>query len=223
VEPLALHPKFTGPVVLGSRSPRRRDLLGSMLKPHQLIILPPFSADEQGFEGLSTEGQIEDRLLTVVATKHQDVLRQVQDRDDLHSAAVVAADTIVIAQPSDGTRLVLGQPGPIDWQADVHTWFSNFLSDRTHQVWTGLCVSHEAKTVHRIVRSQVTFCRLTPELTEWYIATGESIGKAGGYAIQGYGAALVHRLEGSLTNVIGLPLLEVMEAIYEVTQASPET
>jgi septum formation protein len=217
VDTLALLRQFTGPVVLGSRSPRRRELLGSILRPDQLIILPPVSADEQGFEEQTTSEQIEERLLSVVAAKHRDVLRQVQDRQDLHSAAVVAADTIVIAERPEGTRLVLGQPGPVNWQSDVRTWFSEMLSERTHQVWTGLCVSHGTKTVHRIVRSQVTFCRVTPDLIEWYIATGESIGKAGGYAIQGFGAALVHRLQGSLTNVIGLPLLEVMETLQEVT------
>jgi septum formation protein len=217
VESLALSPPFTGPVVLGSRSPRRRELLGSLLKPDQLIVLPPLSADEQGFEGLSKENQIEERLQSIVAAKHNDVMQQRQDRADQNSAAVVVADTIVIAEPSNGTRLVLGQPGPVDWQTDVRTWFSELLSDRTHQVWTGLCVSCGTQTAHRIVRSQVTFCRLTPELIEWYIATGESIGKAGGYAIQGFGATLVQRLEGSLTNVIGLPLLELMETLHTVT------
>jgi len=189
-----------------------------MLRPGALIVLPPQSADEQGFEGLSKESVIEERLLSVVAAKHQDVLQQVRHRNDLHSAAVVAADTIVIAQLSDGTRLVLGQPGPVDWQADVRRWFSELLSERTHQVWTGLCISHGARTEHRIVRSQVTFCRLTSELIEWYIATGESLGKAGGYAIQGFGATLMQRLDGSLTNVIGLPLLEVMQTLQKVTQ-----
>ena len=58
---------------------------------------------------------------------------------------------------------------------------------------------------------------LTPEMVEWYIATGEPFGKAGGYAIQGAGGALVRRLDGSVTNVIGLPLADTLALISEAT------
>jgi septum formation protein len=63
------------------------------------------------------------------------------------------------------------------------------------------------------VRSQVTFCSINDELLEWYISTGESQGKAGGYAIQGYAAAFATQVNGSLTNVIGLPVLEALQGL----------
>ena len=126
---------------------------------------------------------------------------------------MVVADTIVIAGDAQGTRIVLGQPEPTHWEKVVRDWFRNWLSDATHDVWTGIRLSHDAMEVTYIVRSQVTFCRVDDEMLEWYISTGESQGKAGGYAIQGHAATFVTQLNGSLTNVIGLPVLEVLEGL----------
>ena len=64
-----------------------------------------------------------------------------------------------------------------------------------------------------VVETAVEFAELTTDLVEWYVATGEPAGKAGGYAIQGAGAALVRRVEGSVTNVIGLPLAETLDLL----------
>ena len=68
-----------------------------------------------------------------------------------------------------------------------------------------------------VVETAVEFVELTPETVEWYVATGEPFGKAGGYAIQGAGGALVRRIDGSVTNVIGLPLAETLALISEAT------
>jgi septum formation protein len=64
-----------------------------------------------------------------------------------------------------------------------------------------------------VVTTAVEFVALTPEIVEWYAATGEPFGKAGAYAIQGAGGALVRRLDGSVTNVIGLPLAETLDLL----------
>ena len=64
-----------------------------------------------------------------------------------------------------------------------------------------------------IVKSCVTFCDVSDALIEWYLSTNESVGKAGGYAIQANAAAFVSQFTGSLTNIIGLPLLEVIDAM----------
>ncbi len=67
-----------------------------------------------------------------------------------------------------------------------------------------------------VVETAVEFVELTPEtMVDWYVATGEPFGKAGGYAIQGAGGALVRRLDGSVTNVIGLPLAETLDLISQ--------
>ena len=68
-----------------------------------------------------------------------------------------------------------------------------------------------------VVETAVEFVELTPETMDWYVATGEPFDKAGGYAIQGAGGALVRRLDGSVTNVIGLPLAETLALISEAT------
>ena len=64
-----------------------------------------------------------------------------------------------------------------------------------------------------VVETAVEFVELTPAMVDWYVTTGEPFGKAGGYAIQGAGGALVRRLDGSVTNVIGLPLAETLDLI----------
>ncbi len=70
-----------------------------------------------------------------------------------------------------------------------------------------------------VVTTAVEFVALTPEIVEWYVATGEPFGKAGAYAIQGAGGALVRRLDGSVTNVIGLPLAETLDLVRKVAES----
>jgi septum formation protein len=201
-------------IVLGSRSPRRRDLLGSIVGPERLVILPPSSPNEPGFTSLHDDDAIEQRLKLIVQLKHADVCRQLTEKTRLPvSPFVVVADTIVVASDAHGQRTVLGQPCPERWQDDVRDWFRNQLSHATHDVWTALRLSHDSAEITFIVRSQVTFCSINDELLEWYISTGESQGKAGGYAIQGYAAAFVTQVNGSLTNVIGLPVLEALQGL----------
>jgi septum formation protein len=72
----------------------------------------------------------------------------------------------------------------------------------------------------QIVTAAVTFTDVSSEALAWYLSTGESLGKAGGYAIQGLAAAFVKRLEGSLTTVIGLPLLETLQLMRVVAEAA---
>ena len=205
-------------IVLGSRSPRRRELLGSFAGEDRLIILPPTSPNEPGFTDVSDEAGISRRLGEIVNLKHADVCQQVRDLQQAHDAEafVVVADTIVVVADDSGARCVLGQPNPDRWQDDVRTWFRRWLSGRTHEVWTGVRISREKEHRQFIVRSGVTFEVVSDELLEWYVSTGESAGKAGGYAIQAHAAAFVTGLEGSLSNVIGLPLLEVIEGLTEL-------
>ena len=204
-------------VVLASRSPRRRELLESIVGVGQLRVVPPSSDSEPGFSDVSDVAGIETRLTEIVRHKHDDVLRQL-GCESMHSAAesiVVAADTIVIVSRGDGCRIVLGQPSGDDWQTEVREWFQRWLSGRRHEVWTGVCVSHGTGVIELIVRSIVRFITIEEDMLEWYLSTGESPGKAGGYAIQGHAAVFVDELRGSLTGVIGLPVIEVTEALRE--------
>jgi septum formation protein len=206
-------------VVLGSRSPRRAELLAACLAPQQLRILPPASPDEPGFDGLCEDGAIRQRLLEIVRLKHQAVCQLVAQQapqDFPLPPLIIVADTTVVAGEHSGQRYVLGQPRPDAWQQDVRHWFRDWLSGRTHHVWTAIRVSCNHAVRELIVPSAVTFSQVSPEQLEWYLSTRESLGKAGGYAIQGLAAAFVTHVAGSLTTVIGLPLLETLRVLNEV-------
>jgi len=204
-------------IVLGSRSPRRHELLGSFVGKGQLCILPPSSPEEPGFSDVHDETSIRQRLNEITELKHADIGRQLAVKPLAGQLPfVVVADTIVVAQNDVGTRCVLGQPGPEQWADDVRRWFREWLSGRTHEVWTGVRISRGTAKTDFVVRSKVTFCEVNEELLEWYVTTAESTGKAGGYAIQGHAASFVTGLEGGLTNVIGLPMMEVLAGLKQL-------
>lgn len=210
-------------VILGSRSPRRKELLASIVGHDQLVIKPPVTPEEPGFLGLHQETEIEHRLLDIVQLKHNDVCQQIaaETSNEVFASIdsgpfVVVADTIVVAEFNREQRVVLGQPEPDRWQDDVREWLRHRLSNQTHEVWTGVLVSQMGQTSTCVVKSAVTFCEINDELIEWYISTRESLGKAGGYAIQGLAAAFVTQLRGSLTNVIGLPVMETRQALINL-------
>lgn len=117
---------------------------------------------------------------------------------------MLAADTVVAL----GVR-VLNKPKD-DAQA---ARMLRALSGRWHEVHTGFCVRAGADVLARVVTTKVKFRALSAADIKRYIATGEGRDKAGGYAIQGIGAQLVSEVRGSYTNVIGLPIAEVLEAL----------
>lgn len=196
----------------------------SVVPSELLAVMPPSSPDEPGFEGLRSDAEITERLLEIVRMKHvlvhrQAVLQNVLSPD--HSPPIiVAADTTVIAGEQDGERIVLGQPREPDWQNDVAQWMSRWLAGKSHQVWTAVKVSRGHTSKEQIVRSTVRFRPLTDEQIQWYLSVGESQGKAGGYAIQGMASVFVEAVEGSLTNIIGLPLAEVVSLMDDVMENS---
>jgi septum formation protein len=89
------------------------------------------------------------------------------------------------------------------------------LSGRVHEVKTGTAVLYQDKTVLKVVTTKVFFRRLTEKEIDWYVQTGEPLDKAGAYGIQGKGAVLVERIEGSYDNVVGLPLTAVYETLKD--------
>lgn len=114
---------------------------------------------------------------------------------------VLAADTVVSL---DGA--VLGKPaGPEEARSLLLA-----LSGRTHTVYTAVALRVADRLHERVCATQVGFRVLSERDIAWYLATGEPYDKAGGYGIQGHGGALVDRLRGSYTNVIGLPLRETL-------------
>jgi septum formation protein len=110
---------------------------------------------------------------------------------------VIAADTTVDIDAS-----IVGKPADA---LDAGSMLRR-LSGRSHRVHTGVSLRHGEQELTEVCSSTVTFVALDDTTIDWYLATGEPFGKAGGYAIQGAGAALVSSVTGSVSNVIGLPL-----------------
>lgn len=180
-------------VVLASGSPRRLELLRRIgVDP----VVRPADIDE-------TPGPDEPPAATVARlarTKAQTVEPSPED-------LVIAADTEVVLRDA-----VLGKPA----DADAAAAMLRSLSGRAHRVVTGVhvvCGEREAAAVEETV---VHVRELTDREIEAYVSTGEPLGKAGAYAIQGAGAMFVERIEGSDTNVIGLPLATVVRLAGDV-------
>ena len=119
---------------------------------------------------------------------------------------VLGADTVV----SLGKRL-LGKPDSLREAKK----FLEAINNRTHEVITSFCLINQSlkKALARSVYTRVTFKRFSRREIDWYLQTGEPLDKAGAYAIQGRGSFLVREIKGSYTNVVGLPLTEVLEAL----------
>ena len=196
-------------IVLASKSPRRVDLLTQLLD-HEFgegvvtFAIDPPNIDESP---LANETPIAHVQRLAVAKSHAVAARY------NNAAVIIAADTTV-----DLDGKIFGQP------ADAHEAQAmlNELSGRTHQVHTAVAVVHLAKDgtilsqAHGLDSAGVSMTEITPDKMEWYLATGESMGKAGSYAVQGDGGALVERVEGSLTTVIGLPLDLLYDLLLQV-------
>lgn len=137
-----------------------------------------------------------DYVLRVAAAKARRVLADVAAEDSL----IVAADTTVVAAGE-----ILGKP--VDDDDAVR--MLRLLSGQVHQVLTGVVVLSAAAAAEEVIATRVSVRALTNAEIAWYVATREPDGKAGAYAIQGIGARFVESIEGSWSNVVGLPVAAV--------------
>ncbi|MFG0333404.1 MAG: Maf family protein, partial [Maioricimonas sp. JB049] len=128
-------------IVLGSRSPRRRELLEYLVSPERVVVRPPRHHGEPGFEGLTTLEQIEIRLTEIVERKMQDVADQLREGNaatigfTADWGAILTADTVIAGSEEGGQLTVLGQPPEDDavWHDVVRDWFERYLLGRTHR------------------------------------------------------------------------------------------
>ncbi len=186
-------------IVLASRSERRRELL-TLVGAHFDCF--PVDVDESPLPGERAEAHV----LRLAETKARAAL----DRGSAHGypdlAVLLGADTVVTID-----REILGKPGG----ATAAVSMLRRLSGRVHEVWTGLSLVHsgDGRGVTQAVRSIVKFAPLDPDEIDRYVATGEPLDKAGGYAVQGRGALYVEAIEGSYSNVVGLPLSHLKHAL----------
>lgn len=184
-------PELKTKIILASQSPRRRYLLERAGLRFAVI---PSRFDESSVSASTPD----DYVRTLAAAKAEDIARDHPD------SWVIGADTVVVAEGR-----ILGKPASTAQARDM----LRRLSGRTHRVLTGYCICclSAERMVADTVRTEVLFKILTDAEIDWYIQTGEPFDKAGAYAIQGIGTFLVKRINGSYTNVVGLPVCEVLE------------
>jgi septum formation protein len=201
--------------ILGSRSPRRRELLMQLVPESAIEVVPPLNPEEAGFEGLHDLSSIKEQLAEICLAKNEDVFAQ-SCNGDLRQVLLLTSDTIVVVERQPGHFVVLGQPPTgSGWELAVRDWFENDFAGKTHRVITGLCLRSSTGIQTEFCETLVTFHERSHVLKhlDWYLSTGESLGKAGGYAVQGAGSIFVKRIEGSLTNVVGLPLENLLPLV----------
>ena len=183
-------------IVLASASPRRRELLKAAVFEHEVIVA---NIEEKRRQGERPEDYVQrnakEKALAVCSTQPVAVAK----------AIVLAADTIVVAFDNE----VLEKPVDAD---DARRMLGK-LSARTHRVLTGfaLCNGTTGEIIEcRTVQTQVLFRNLFADEVEQYISSGEPFDKAGSYGIQGQALTFVESIEGSYTNVVGLPMSHVV-------------
>lgn len=183
-------------LVLASASPRRLTLLGQVgIQPD---ALRPSSIDEA-----PAKGEMPRSLVSRLARAKAEAARdQIANDKDIADAYVLAADTVVAVG-----RRILVKPRFVEEELAA----LQLLSGRNHRVLSGLClITPDDRVKLKIVDSRVRFKRLSKEEIEAYVASREWRGKAGGYAIQGLASCFVQKIVGSYTNIVGLPLTEVV-------------
>ncbi|MCA8995210.1 MAG: Maf family protein [Planctomycetaceae bacterium] len=201
------------PFVLASRSPRRLELLQLILGDTPIEVCPPSDPSEAGFEDATTLDEIVHTLKSNATHKGNQVLAEREGR----KAVIISADTVIIGKNSESGELrVLGQPPETDWQPTVRQWFETYYFGRTHFAATAVTLMTPKGNCTFHVLTKVKMCAADSELLEWYLNTGESIGKAGGYAIQGAASMFVEAVQGSLSNVVGLPIRETRQALLSL-------
>jgi septum formation protein len=187
-------------LVLASGSPRRRELLTLLALPFEVVAT---DVDESPLPGELPVDLVRRLAIDKVeAVEAVDVIDMADVSD--HDVVVLAADTTV-----EVAGEILGKPADAD---DARRMLRS-LSARTHLVHTAVAVRRDGRTVHDVVTTSVTMTSMTDAAIEWYLATGEPMDKAGAYAIQGAGGVFVAEIEGSASNVVGLPLATVVELL----------
>lgn len=177
--------------ILGSASPRRRELLG--------YTFCPFSILTSEFAEESNKEDVSEWVMDIASQKARDIYDQAIKK--FENPLILSADTIVV---KDGVRL--GKPSD---RADARKTLK-LLSGSDHQVLTGVCLKSSKNEESFFSQTTVSFEEINDELLELYLNTGEPFDKAGSYGIQAYGLAFVKSVSGSYSNVVGLPVNQVL-------------
>lgn len=181
-------------LILASSSPRRKDFITKLGLNFQ-IVKP--DADETVLVGESASDYVKrmaNEKANIVAALHSNDI-------------VLAADTIVVCD-----NRILGKPVNREDAKNI----LRLLSGRTHEVMTAVCIIKGDEDIEIFEVTKVTFAPLTEELIDTYVASGECDDKSGAYAVQGIGAMLIQKVEGSVSSVVGLPICQVRCALEKL-------
>ena len=177
-------------LILASASPRRAAILTALGLPFRVLIPAVDESLLPGERGAAAAERLARAKAASVAGAAE--------------LPVLAADTLVLCDDQ-----VLGKPASAEQAARM----LRTLSGRSHEVVTGVCLARNGILRSGIETTVVTFAPMSEAEIAWYVGTGEPLDKAGAYALQGAGGLLVRSIEGSSSNVVGLPLAELAELL----------
>jgi septum formation protein len=179
-------------IILASASPRRKELLESIGL--DFSIVPSSYEEEQGLD-----------LDPAEYVKYLS-MRKGKQVSEQHSGLIISADTVVVCEGQ-----IIGKPKNMQHAFEI----LSLLSDNIHSVFTGYTIIENLKIISKVVETKVYFHKMSDDEINEYINTGESMGKAGAYAIQGLGQKYIKKIEGCYHNVVGLPLPSLIETLKE--------
>jgi len=215
---------------LASASPRRHALLNQIGIEHKVLHVPsPPGEDEPKLETENPLEYVQRTALDKAIRAQKWILKNYPDRfkvgeqvSILTADTTVALDTLVLGKPKDEVeaahilRLLSGQTHTVLTALVLSRSTLDTITD-THASVRAAAISWERSTVLSITK--VSFCELTDETIDEYIATKEPFGKAGAYGIQGHAAKFIQRIEGSYSGVMGLPLYETSALIQKINKS----
>jgi len=191
-------------IYLASQSPRRAQLLGQLGVRHELLLA---TADEDA-ESLEVvlPGESPTAYVQRVTALKLDAAVRRRERRGLPAAPILCADTTVAIG-----RTILGKP---EDDADAARMLAS-LAGRTHRVMTAIALQHGDRRLAALNVSHVRFAPIGPARIAAYVASGEPLGKAGAYGIQGRAAAFIEHISGSHSGIMGLPMFETAELLRQ--------
>ncbi len=198
-------------IYLASKSKARRFLLEKLLIPYEIIET---SAEEKNAALLQRlQNSPEEYVITAAELKLKDAQKIYKQKIKKENPPneeyiIIAADTMIYFQ-----NHLLGKPKNAEHALEM----LKTLNGKTHHVYTGVCLysSKEAQVIKKVVKSTVTFFKHEERLLKHYVETGEPLTRAGAYEAQSGGSFLVKKVDGSFSNVIGLPIEEILPFILE--------
>ncbi len=199
-------------IYLASQSPRRRELLGQIGVAHELLLPTP-DEDAESLE-IALLGELpEVYVQRVTALKLIAASARLTRARGLNKPILCADTTVALG------NTILGKP---DDAAHAQRMLRT-LSGQTHRVFTAIAIGWGDKTVQALCVSEVSFAELSDAEIDTYVASGEPMGKAGAYGVQGRAATFIARIEGSYSGIMGLPLFETAQALRELGFACNKT